>query len=92
MASDSDDDMPIAQRAAVQHAVASPASESESEDDVPLARRAVPQKPSSNGNAASSNGAGHGLPSAANPNGVTQPAATGGYDSSSSEDDVPLGS
>lgn len=91
MASDSDDDKPFAQRAAVQHPVASPASESESEDDVPLARRAVPQKPSSNGNAASSNGAGHGLPSAANPSAVAQHAPTESYDSSSSEDDVPLG-
>ena len=88
MLSDSDDDMPFAQSAAAQHAVA---SESESEGDVPLARRAVPQQPSTNGNAASSNGATHVLTTAANPNEAAQPAPTEDYDSSSSEDDIPLG-
>ena len=90
--SDSDDDMPFAQSAAAQHAVASPASESESEDDVPLARRAVPQKANTNGSAASSNGAAHALTTAANPNGTAQPAPMEDHDSSSSEDDIPLGS
>ena len=87
MMSDSDDGMAFAQTAA-----ASPGSESESEDDVPLARRAVPQKPSTNGNAASSNGATHALTTAANPNGTAQPAPVEDYNSSSSEDDIPLGS
>lgn len=91
MLSDSDDDVPFVQSAVAQHAVAQRATESESEEDVPLARRAVPQKPSTNGNAASSNGASHALTTAANPNGTAQPAPSEDYDSSS-EDDIPLGS
>ena len=82
MASDSDDDMSFD---------AKPFQESDSEDDLPLAHRTVPTKPGANGNAPMSNGAYH-VPTAADANGASKTATTNGYDSSSSDDDIPLGS
>lgn len=91
MASDSDDDMPLQQRKAASIATL-PFPGSESEDDVPLANRAVALKPKANGKAASSNGISHGVTTAANPNGREQLASLDHSHSSSSEDDIPLGS
>lgn len=90
MASDSDHDMPFAQRTAAQRTADPPTPASESEDDLPLARRAVPAN-LANGNAASSNGLTNGVTTAANPNGANQPTPMEAYDSSSSDDDIPLG-
>ena len=83
MAPESDDDMAIN---------ANEFQESDSEDDLPLAHRAVPTKPSANGNALMSNGANHVPPAVANADGASKPATANGYDSSSSDDDIPLGS
>lgn len=83
--SDSEDDMPLAQRV---HST-SHHNDSDDEDDQPLANRQFTHKPSANGNGAASHGEGA---STAVP--ASQTAATvadmNGWDSSSS-DDVPLG-
>ena len=91
MASDSDDDMHLQQRKAAPIA-ASSFPGSESEDDVPLANRAVALEPNTNGNAVSRNGVSHGMTTAANPNEREWLAAMNYQESSSSEDDIPLGS
>ncbi len=81
--SDSDDDMPLVQRA---HKPA--AEENDEEDDRPLARRQFPHKPSANGNGIAAATIGT-TTSTAVP--VSRSAADlNGWDSSSS-DDIPLG-
>jgi hypothetical protein len=84
--SDSDDDMPLAQRA---HKPA--AEESDEEDDRPLAHRQFTHKPSANGNGVAAATFGTTTSTAVFPRGATANAADiNGWDSSSS-DDIPLG-
>lgn len=85
--SDSDDDMPLAQR------THKPAAEgSDDEDDRPLAHRQFTHKPSANGNTAAAAPIGTTTSTAVS---VSRPATAdatdlNGWDSSSS-DDIPLG-
>ena len=82
--SDSDDDVPLAQRV---HP-ASHHNDTDDEDDQPLANRQFTHKPVTNGNGAAAATHGAGASTAAP---VSQTVAdTNGWDSSSS-DDVPLG-
>jgi len=84
--SDSDDDMPLAQRA---HKPA--AEESDEEDDRPLAHRQFTHKPSANGNGVAAATFGTTTSTAVLPRSATAKAADlNGWDSSSS-DDIPLG-
>lgn len=85
--SDSDDDMPLAQRG---HKPS--IQESDGEDDQPLANRKLVQQPGANGTAPASNGVKTTLAAAAAQTAATaKPASMNGYDNSSSDDDIPLG-
>jgi hypothetical protein len=85
--SDSDDDMPLAQRA---HKPA--AEESDEEDDRPLAHRQFTHKPSANGNgvAAATIGTTTSTAVPVSRTATANAADLNGWDSSSS-DDIPLG-
>ncbi len=82
--SDSDDDVPLAQRA---HKPS--VHDSDEEDDQPLANRQVTHKPTPNGTVPQSNGVKMTAP-AAPVVATAERAAANGYDSSSSDDDIPL--
>lgn len=84
--SDSEDDMPLAQRAR-------PAEDSEDdEDDVPLASRQTALKPVANVAAGTNGHLQNGQANGSAPTaGTSKPADTGDHEDSSSDDDVPLG-
>ena len=85
--SDSDDNMPLAQR---DHKA--PVQQSDDEDDIPLAHRPVHHKPSTNGNTATTNGLSdsHPQPVVATA-AAAPPVASPSNEDSSDDDDVPLG-